>query len=317
MVFQKYLVIKWSQKNNIPQNNKFNLMLTFYKKVAEKYFDWTTQKYPEILKMVDYTITKSGLSISPKNYISVIFLTVFIGYFISLAITSVLIFIIFKPNILVSVLSVVIIPFIVGIIIFVLGIFNPYQKVLTRSSSIATNLPFALSHMGAIASSGVPPTAIFKLLSEFREYDVLAEEMEKIVRNIEVFGFDPVTAMKEVAKRTPSEKFKQLLLGIATTMESGGNLKIYLKNAGEQSLFTWRTRRQKYLQQLSAYAEFYTGLLIAAPLFLISLFSVMYMIQPQLAGFDILQLMKISIYLIVPALNIAFLVFLQFTQVEM
>jgi flagellar protein FlaJ len=292
-------------------------MLISYKKLAERYFDWTTQKYPEILKMVDSTVPKSGMSISPKNYISFIFLSVFIGYFISLTTTSILFFVVFKFNILISVLSIVFVPFIIAILIFIGGIFYPYQKVLNRSASIATNLPFALSHMGAIASSGVPPTAIFKLLSEFKEYDVLADEMEKIVRNIEIFGFDPVSAMKEVAKRTPSEKFKQLLLGIATTIESGGNLKTYLKNAGEQSLFTWRTKREKYLQQLSAYAEFYTGLLIAAPLFLISLFSVMYLIQPQLAGFDILQLMKISIYLLVPSLNIGFLVFLQFTQVEM
>jgi len=292
-------------------------MLIDYKKLSEKYFDWTTKKYPEILKLVDSTIPKSGMSISPKNYISFIFLSMFIGYFISLAVASILIFTVFKFNILISVSSIIFIPFIVAILIFIVGIFYPYQKVLNRGTSIATNLPFALSHMGAIASSGVPPTAIFKLLSEFKEYDVLADEMEKIVRNIEVFGLDPVTAMREVAKRTPSEKFKQLLLGIATTIDGGGDLKTYLKNAGEQSLFTWRTKRQKYLQQLSAYAEFYTGLLIAAPLFLIALFSVMYMIQPQLAGFDILQLMKISIYLIIPSLNIAFLVLLQFTQVEM
>ncbi len=94
-------------------------------------------------------------------------------------------------------------------------------------------------------------------------------------------------------------------------------MKTYLKNAGEQSLFTWRTKRQKYLQQLSTYAEFYTGLLIAAPLFLIALFSVMYMIQPEVGGFDIFQLMRVSIYLIIPSLNIAFLVFLHVTQVEM
>jgi flagellar protein FlaJ len=292
-------------------------MLTSYKKISEKYFDWITKKYPEILKLVDSTIPKSGLSIAPKNYVSFIFLSVFICYFASLAVTSTLFFVVFNFNVLISVLSAIFVPFVIAVSIFIVGIFYPYQRVLNRSASISTNLPFALSHMGAIASSGVPPTAIFKLLSEFKEYDVLADEMERIVRNIETFGLDPVTAMKEVAKRTPSEKFKQLLLGVSTTIESGGDLKTYLKNAGEQSLFIWRTKRQKYLQQLSAYAEFYTGLLIAAPLFLIALFSVMYMIQPQLAGFDILQLMQISIYLIVPSLNIAFLVFLQLTQVEM
>jgi flagellar protein FlaJ len=196
-------------------------------------------------------------------------------------------------------------------------LFYPYQKVLSRARSIDTNLPFAIAHMGAIASSGIPPSSIFKLLAEFQEYDVLAEEMKKIVRNIEVFGLDPMSAMREVAMRTPSEKFKQLLLGLVSTIQGGGDLKTYLKNAGEQTLFTWRMRRQKYLQQLSAYAEFYTGLLIAAPLFIISLFSVMYMIQPELAGFDILTLMRLSIYLLVPFLNLGFLIFLQTTQIEM
>ena len=141
--------------------------------------------------------------------------------------------------------------------------------------------------------------------------------MKKIVRNVEVFGLDPMSAMREVAKRTPSGKFKQLLLGLVSTIGSGGDLKTYLRNAGEQALFTWRMKREKYLQQLSAYAEFYTGLLIAAPLFIISLFSVMYMIQPQLGGMDILDLMKISTYLLVPALNLGFTLVLQLTQVEM
>ena len=292
-------------------------MLDGYKKSAKKYFGWIPKKYPEILKTVDSTIPKSGTSISPENYISCVFLAIIIGYFISLTATTIIIFMLFEFNILVSILLIVFIPFVAGVLIFIVGIFYPYQKASSRNRNIETNLPFALSHMGAIASSGVPPTAIFKLLAEFKEYEVLAEEMEKISRNIDVFGLDPVSAMREVAKRTPSAKFRQLLSGIASTIEGGGNLKTYLKNAGEQSLFTWRTRRQRYLQRLSAYAEFYTGLLIAAPLFLISLFSVMHMIQPQFAGYDILDLMKISIYLIIPSLNLFFIGFLHMTQVEM
>lgn len=134
---------------------------------------------------------------------------------------------------------------------------------------------------------------------------------------MDTFGMDPMTSMREVAKRTPSEKFRQLLLGFVSTIEGGGDLKLYLKNAGEQALFTWRIKRQKYIQQLSAYAEFYTGILIAAPLFIIALFSVMNMIQPELGGFGILDLMKMSIYLLVPIVNVGFVIFLEITQVEM
>lgn len=291
-------------------------MLENYKKFAMSHFGWLSDRFPDALKLVESTLPKSGMAISPRDYISMVFFTCFIFYLASLVLTSILSILLLKLNILLSLFIVVFIPFLVAVITFIVAIFYPYQRLLSRRKSILTNLPFAITHMGAIASSGVPPQAIFKLMSEFKEYDALAEEMEKITRNIEVFGLDPISAMKEVGKRTPCEKFKQLLFGLASTIESGGDLKTYLKNAGEQSLFRWRMKRQKYLQQLSSYAEFYTGLLIAAPLFLIALLSVMHMIQPEIGGFDILQLMKISIYLIIPALNIGFLIFLQVTEVE-
>jgi flagellar protein FlaJ len=187
----------------------------------------------------------------------------------------------------------------------------------SRRRSIETNLPFALSHMSSIAESGIPPYMIFRLLLRFEEYGEISKEMKKIVRNIDVFGIDPLTALKESAKHTPSKDFKEILLGIVTTTESGGSVKIYLKNAGERALFEWRMKRERFMQQLSAYAEFYTGILIAAPLFIISLFSVMSMIQPELAGFNIMDLTRLSIYILIPFINIVFLLFLRGVEVEM
>lgn len=292
-------------------------MLTIYTRLAAKLFGWIPKKYPEIIRPVKSTLPKSGIKQTPKNYVSTVCLLTFISYCISLSSILFLILVVLELNIFLMIISIIFAPLIISLGVFTIGLFYPYQKVLSRSRSINTNLPFAIAHMGAIAASGIPPSAIFKLLAEFKEYDVLAEEMKKITRNIEVFGLDPMSAMREVANRTSSEKFKQLLLGLVSTIEGGGDLKTYLRNAGEQALFTWRMRRQKYLQQLSAYAEFYTGLLIAAPLFIISLFSVMYMIQPELGGFDILILMRVSIYLLVPTLNLGFLAFLQTTQIEM
>jgi len=292
-------------------------MLSQYRKLASRMFDWLSDKYPEILEPVKFTLPRSGIIVSPKNYVSTICLTVLIGFFASLIITSTLVLTVLKTNIFLTILSFIFVPVITSMLILITGFFYPYERFLSRRRSIETNLPFAICHMGAIAASGISPQAIFKLLSEFKEYDVLAEEMLKVVRNIEIFGLDPMTSLKEVSKRSPSEKFRQLLQGLVTTIDSGGDLRTYLKNAGEQALFRWRIKREKYLDQLSTYAEFYTGLLIAAPLFLISLFSVMNMIQPELGGFDIAQLMTLSVYLLIPAMNAGFLLFLHMTQVEM
>lgn len=292
-------------------------MITGYTNLAVKLVGEIVDKHPGLVRPVELTVPKSGMEITPKNYVSMIFLTSLFTYFISLILFWFVNLAFLNLNPLVSILFLIFIPVLSSLGVFLLGIFYPYERALSRAKDINVNLPFALAHMGSIATSGIPPTAIFKLLAGFKEYGVLAEEIRKIVRNIEVFGLDPISAMREVAKRTPSEKFKQLLSGLASTIEGGGDLKTYLKNAGEQSLFMWRMKRQKYVQQLSTYAEFYTGLLIAAPLFIISLFSIMYLVQPQVGSFDILRLMKLSTYLLIPALNAGFLMFLQITQVEM
>ena len=57
-------------------------------------------------------------------------------------------------------------------------------------------------------------------------------------------------------------------------------------------------------------------MLIAAPLFLVSLFTVMALIQPNLGGFDILTLSQLSIYGLIPVINIVFLLFLKGVEVE-
>jgi flagellar protein FlaJ len=199
---------------------------------------------------------------------------------------------------------------------FIVFTFYPSQKAERRKRDIEANLPFALTHMGAIAESGIPPYVVFKLISNFKEYGEISKEMGKIVKNIDEFGVDPLTAVKEVANRTPSDSLKQVLLGFASTIEAGGNIKTFLRSMGEQALFEWRIRREKFLQQLTTIAEFYTGILIAAPLFIISLFAVMNMIQPTIGGFGIFDLMKLSIYALVPAINIGFLLFLSGVEVQ-
>jgi flagellar protein FlaJ len=290
-------------------------MIDSYQKLALKSFGWIPDRYPELFIGVGESLPKSGLAIPTRNYVSIICLLSFIGFLFGIVIAVFLNFYL-KLNVFTGFGLAVFFPIILGIIVFFIGYSYPIQQVMSRRANIDTNLPFAIAHIGAIVASGIPPSAVFKLLAKFKEYDILAEEMRKIVTNMEVFGLDPVSAMREVAKRTPSEKLKQLLFGFVSTIESGGDLKIYLRNMGEQNLFNWRMKRQKYIQQLSTYAEFYTGLLIAAPLFIISLFSVMNMIEPNLGGFGILQLMKLSIYILIPLLNIGFIVFLHSTQVE-
>ncbi|HLC39538.1 MAG TPA: type II secretion system F family protein [archaeon] len=286
-----------------------------FKGLATLLFSGLVDKYGAIFNIVKETLPKADMKIALRTYMSVAFLYTMIAYIFSVIGVGVAVFILQVP-LLLTIAYVLFIPLTVAMMTFLFIVFYPMQKGGSRKKSIESNLPFVLTHMGAIAESGVPPYVIFRLISEFSEYGELAKEMGKIVRNIEQFGIDPLTAVKEVANKTPSDSFREVLLGFVTTTESGGNVKVFLKSAGQQALFEWRIRRERFLQQLSAYAEFYTGLLIAAPLFIIALFSVLNQIQPTISGHNILDLMKVSIYLIVPILNGAFLLFLRGIEVE-
>ncbi len=287
-----------------------------YKGVASSFFGSAVDKYPQIFQSVKENLPKSGIKTPFRTYSSTIMLTTFAVYFLSL-IFFVVAFQIMEITMLMRIVYTLFIPVVLAMVAFAVMLYYPSYKGNERNRSIEVNLPFVLTHMGSIAESGIPPYVIFKLIGNFEEYGEIAIEMRKIVRNIDVFGLDPISAVREVAKRTPSEELRQVLMGFVTTTESGGDVKVYLRNAGQQALFEWRQKREKFLQQLSAYAEFYVGILIAAPLFIISLFSVMNLISPNIGGFNLLFLMKLSIYALIPVLNIAFLLFMRGVEVEM
>ncbi|MBI2543337.1 MAG: type II secretion system F family protein [Candidatus Aenigmarchaeota archaeon] len=287
-----------------------------YSAVATVLFGDIVDKHGHRVKFLRDSLIRAGVKFPFRSYGSVVLLNSLIAYVFSLGVFSFATMYL-KLTLIQNLFLILYAPFMVAGIALGVLVLYPYQKMISIRKSINTNLPFALTHMAAISESGAPPYMIFKLISNFDEYGEIAKEMKVLVRNIDTFGVDPLTAIRELAERTPSNELRQILLGILSTTESGGDVRTYIKNAGEQALFSWKLNREKFMQQLSAYAEFYTGILIAAPLFIVSLFAVMNMIQPNIGGFDILVLTKLSLYVLVPFLNVGFLLFLKGVEVEM
>ncbi|OYT42274.1 MAG: hypothetical protein B6U78_01665 [Candidatus Aenigmarchaeota archaeon ex4484_224] len=280
-------------------------------------FGWISDRYSESFKKVKDALIKADIKIPFRSYFAFSIFVSVISYIISFVVLFFLFTYVWEVNFLLKIAYLIFLPIMIGIFTFGFMLFYPFQRMHSRRVDIEVNLPFVLTHMGAIAESGVPPYVIFKLISQFKEYGEITKEFEKIVTGIEVFGLDPLTAMKNVAKRTPSDKLRQVLEGIVTTTEAGGNITFYLKTVGEQTLFEWRTKRQRFIQQLSTFAEIYTGLVIASPIFIISLLAVLSIVQPNIGGFNIVDLTKVAVYGIIPAINIIFLLILKTMEVEM
>ncbi len=210
-------------------------------------------------------------------------------------------------------------PIIISISIFLMMFYVPFEKTYSKKKSLNTNLPFALTHLSAIASSGTPPEEAFRIMSEFKEFGAITDEMSNITKRIDIFGEDITIALKHVISTTPSESFREILGGILTITQTGGNLDSYLTEMADIAMFDYRLSREKYLAALSTYADMYTALLIAAPLFLVSILVVMNIIPNTSlpGGMDIMTALSIGVYGLIPLLNLLFLAFITFTAPEM
>lgn len=194
--------------------------------------------------------------------------------------------------------------------------FETIQNENSYKNQIENNLIAVVSHMMSISESNITPYLIFKIISQFEEYGAISKEFKEIISKVEIYGIDFISAIKEVASTSCSIKFRKFLNNIASVIESGGDLRNYLKITYDYLIFDWRIKREEFLQKLGTVNEIYIGLVVSSPLFLVSIVVVMAVIQANIGFISLLDLLKIFIYIILPILNIVFLLIVKGIEIE-
>lgn len=184
-----------------------------------------------------------------------------------------------------------------------------------RKRSIEINLPYAVNHMATIAASGAPPIALFRSLARFGKYGEISKEAEAIARECDTFGYDITDAVLRESERTPEKKLQDLLIGMNSTIRAGGDLQAFLANEANALIRDHRQRWKMVVEQMGMLSEVYATLFVAAPVFFIVMGSVMGIVGS--AGIDPMAIIKIGIYLGIPAANIAWLLFLEMSVPKM
>ncbi len=266
---------------------------------------------------LETAMTSIGYSIVPHIYVGQAVLASIIIFFLTIF------YIYLNATILhmisITVIMAVMIPVFVLIGTFFVLYYAPIERMKNKERSINVNLPFALTHLAAISSAGSPPTESFRIFSHFDEFGAVQDEAKHIVKRIDVFGEDLTTALKNVQNTTPSMKFKKVLGGMLTIINTGGNLNAYLNSMAEEFMFDYKITREKYLDTLGTYADIYTAILIAAPLFLVATLAVLNIIPNTSGlpgGFSISTILFLGVYILIPILNILFIAFVTFTSPE-
>ncbi len=286
-------------------------LLKAYRRLSVVVFGKVADLLAPGFKPIQAHLRNANIRILLKTWICMLFMTSLLSYLFTVVIVLAVSSVLFLEEMFLIYL--VFAPIMIASFSFIIMYMYPIEKEKRRMNSINNNLPFAITHMAAIASAGIPPESMFKLLTRFKEYGEIAEESRNVVRNIKTFGMSSVNALKDAAKRTPSKPFKEMLMGITSTIETGGDLIRYLSEISEKALFDYRIKRERYLKTLSTYADIYTALLVAAPLMFLALLATMSIIGGDIMGLGIPELIFLITWVVLPLMNIGFLVFVHIT----
>lgn len=153
--------------------------------------------------------------------------------------------------------------------IFSALIYYPNLEAGGRKSKIDIDLPYAITYMQALSST-IPLYDIFKSVFEADDlYGEVSKECGLIVRDVELFGMDLVSAIEETRKITPSDNFRELLNDLLLVHRSGGDLTSFFNAKSEGYREIARNEMDSLLQFLEMIAEVYVTAFLAGPIAII------------------------------------------------
>jgi flagellar protein FlaJ len=268
-------------------------------------------RFLPLFKDLDQDLQKSGLKVNFKAYVS---LTILASFLITLPVAiamPIVLFFVFK----VSLGSVFM--FSVGGALFtwalaIIGFYlYPVYRADKHKRELDDELPFTTGYMAILASAGVSPEKIFYSLSTLSVPLAASSEARDVIKNVNLFGLDVISALEKASSRTPSEKLRDTLEGMISTIHTGGNLGAFLREKFKMHMRLKRLSLKKYSDSLSVLSEVYVALLLTGPLLFVIMLSVMSMLGG--GGLGILSsdlLLNLLTYIGIPVCALIFLIIL-------
>ena len=273
------------------------------------------EKFPDTFKEFYYSLRRANIKLLSNTYLNIMIFFTILAFIVLFSLFAVWYYLLGQP-LIIFVFRSFVLAFLLSVVVYAGFYYYPLQIIKNRRRSVNTNLPFAINHMAAMIGAGVPPSAMFRMISESEEYEEISVELRKIVELTDYFGYDLVTAVKSVSTSSPSPSLKEFFDGFVSAVETGGDLKMYLRQKSDESMLAYKLEREKYVETISTYSDIYTGVLIAAPLFFVVTLSLVSILGGTIGGFNVNTLMAVGTYALVPLLNIGFIIFLEITQPE-
>ena len=284
-------------------------MLTKYQSLCYKIFGKKAAKSTQI-EYIKRALEKAFMEVRPEAYIAFAWMNGLMGAIAGIVLILLYLFVL--PTFISLPLKLLAIivpsPILLAALAYFITMMIPESKANSRKKDIDVKLPYALNFIAAMSTAGITPAEIFKSLAEQPVYGEVHKEAAWIYRDIAIFNIDIITALRNAANRTPSIKFQEFLQGAITTITSGGDLKKYFLAKAEEYMRENRRMQKEFLETLGVLAESYVTVVVAAPLFLIIMFSVMALFG---GGASTGLIMYLLAFIMLPVANLGFALVIQ------
>ncbi|MCK4474556.1 type II secretion system F family protein, partial [Candidatus Bathyarchaeota archaeon] len=223
---------------------------------------------PSFLKRVvelKYYLERAKIKIYPETYVSLMFLVALLTLPVSAAAVVLLFIYGFIPLIFLVPLPVYVM---IGFLLI------PMSRASERASILEREMPFAATYISVMSSGGIAPYDSFKRLAEIELMPAMSSEAKDIVKDVEIFGIDPLTAIGSAAKKNSLELFKDFLSGYASTVIIGGDVRHYLERKAEDIFKTGAMRVKAAAERLGMLLETFIIIMVLMSLCFYILFTV-------------------------------------------
>jgi flagellar protein FlaJ len=237
------------------------------------HFGWLGRGLSSIFPSFERDLDSAYMKIHPEVYLSILGLVSFVSLIVSILV-GILMFVgiiptlpflpsgglLFSPIIL-----------IIPLLVIIMGILYPKTAASNRVAGLKIEIPYASMYISTMTSGGLSP---YESILRLRKMDLLpnmSEEVGRIDIIVKSQGVDPVKGMEQAAKVIDMKDYKELLLGYASTVRTGGDTLHYLFNQTDSMFKTMSTRIKSLGENMGMLMEAYTiiGILGVLGIFLI------------------------------------------------
>jgi flagellar protein FlaJ len=294
-------------KGSVPYKESLN----YYQLLGRKAFGPIAKRYlkDKIDTKLEHELLKAHMKIGVEDYIAFAWLntvvTIIVCGFLGMFLGVIIAFLGLPITLGVAYIGLILAP----VLAYFVTMWYPSSRAGSRRKDIDRRISHAMSFVSTLASADVNVDVIFKELAKQDIYGEIQKEAQWITRDVELLGKDILTAIREAAARTPSNKFQDFLQGVVTTTLSGGQLKPYFVLKTEQFTKEAKMDQRRGMETLGMLAESFVTVVVAMPLFLIVMMSLMGMVGGT-AGNSITFLYLI-VYMMIPISQFGFIVVIQ------